>query len=96
MAAGVDIEIWLQSHRLNETRRQIAALRDVLMLLVEMADVAAADAMAARLDRLQKDLEYQNHVMVAMQARAEVRHAARSAADAVAAPSISDRAAPPA
>ena len=73
MTIGVDTDLRLQSRRIAVTRGLIAGLDDIRLRLIEMSDVAAADAMAARIDRLQEDLEHQNHIMVAIQARAAIR-----------------------
>jgi hypothetical protein len=72
MAVDVDNDLWLQSHRIGLAKGRIAALDDIRLRLIEMADVAAANALAGLVDRLRKDLDYQNQVMVAMQARAAV------------------------
>ena len=75
MAACVDSALWLQSRRIGETKGRIAALDDIRLRLIEMSDIAAADALAAQLDGLRKDLEYQQQVMVAIEARAAVGRA---------------------
>jgi len=70
---------------------RIAALDDIRLRLIEMADVAGATAVAALVDRLRRDLDYQIQVRVAMEARAAVTrleqttvtdpHLSRSGAD---------------
>jgi hypothetical protein len=72
MAACVDSALWLQSRRIGETKGRIAALDDIRLRLIEMSDIAAAETLAGQLERLRKDLDYQQQVMVAMQARAVV------------------------
>jgi hypothetical protein len=75
MAACVESALWLQSRRIGEAKGRIAALDDIRLRLIEMSDIAAADALSVQLDRLRKDLDHQQQVMVAMQARVVVGRA---------------------
>ena len=73
MAARIDTDLWLQSRRIAVTKSQIAALDASRLRLIEMSDLAEATALAARISGLRKNLEYQKHVLVAMQARTGLR-----------------------
>ncbi len=95
MAEDVDNALWLQSRRMAFAKGRIAALDDIRLRLIEMADVAGATAVAALVDRLRRDLDYQTQVRVAMEARAAVtRLEQTSGVDALPARGGSDLAAP--
>ena len=80
MTVDVDTDLWLQLRRTAMIRGQIAALAEIRLRLIEMSDVVAANAVAERLDGLRTNLDYQRHVMVAMQARMAVRRLEQSKA----------------
>jgi predicted component of type VI protein secretion system len=73
MAACVDNDLWLQSRRIAVTKSKIAVLDEGGLWLTEMSDAFSPDSVAARMEALQKDLDYQRNVLVAMQARMAVR-----------------------
>jgi hypothetical protein len=80
MTAGVDADLWLQLRRVAMTKGQIAALDEIRLRLIEMSDLFAANAVAERLDGLRNELDYQRHVLVAMQARMAVKRVDQSRA----------------
>ena len=59
------------------TKAQIAALDETRLRLIEMSDLFAVNALAARINELRKYLEYQEHVLVAMEARRAMRRVAQ-------------------
>jgi hypothetical protein len=75
MVGDVANDLWLQSRRIGLAKGRIAALDDIRLRLIEMGDCAGANAVAALVDRLRRDLEYQTQVRVAMEARAAVTRA---------------------
>jgi hypothetical protein len=73
MAARIDNDLRLQSRRIAVTKSRIAALDEGGLWLTDMSDLISPDSVAARREALQKDLDYQRNVLVAMQARMAVR-----------------------
>jgi hypothetical protein len=69
MVLGTHHEIWPALRRIGETRGRIAALDDIRLRLIEMGEIASADATAAQIERLKKGLDYHQHVLVAVRAR---------------------------
>jgi hypothetical protein len=75
MVLGTHHEVWPAIRRIGEARGRIAALEDIRLRLIEMGEIASAEATAAQIERLRKGLDYHQHVLVAMRARLARAHA---------------------